>query len=225
MIKNFISDYMRAYNWERFKEKWEVDFFTSFITFWAFFSSCGDLHATGRLTIHHCIVFLALYLPMYFALFSGQIHSVKPEKMMYLCPMDIHQRRTYIYSSYYFRVILHMVILVMGIMILFPFSYCDGVSIAEILLNGLIISGFIPSGKNTRTEMEIVEVQKGILVGVAIISNVIQVGIIMDHKPDIVPKTVLFVVLLFVQLPLSIRYYKWVKEELRAAVNYEEKQG
>ena len=223
MIKYFISDYMRAYNWNRFKEKWEGDFFTSFIAFWVFFSSCGELHATGNLTIHSCIVFLALYLPMYFTIFSGQIHSVKPEKMMYLCPMDIHQRRAYIYSSYYFRIILHMVILVIGIMILFPFSYCDGISIAEILINGLIISGFIPSGRNTRAEMEIVEVQKGILIGVALIVNVIQAGIIMDNKPDIVPKIVLFGVLLLVQLPLSIQYYKWVREELRAAVNYEEK--
>lgn len=223
MIKNFISDYMRAYNWNRFKEKWEGDFFTSFITFWVFFSSCGELHARGKLTIHQCIVFLALYLPMYFTILSGHIHSVKPEKMMYLCPMDIHQRRAYIYSSYYFRIILHMVILVIGIMILFPFSYCDGISIAEILINGLIISGFIPSGRNTRAEVEIVEVQKGILIGVALIVNVIQAGIIMDNKPDIVPKIVLFGVLLLVQLPLSIQYYKWVRGELRAAVNYEEK--
>lgn len=223
MIKNFISDYMRAYNWDRFKEEWEVDFFTSFITIWVIFSSCEALDAAGNLTIHVCIVVLALYLPMYFTLFSGQMHSVKPEKMMYLCPMDIHQRRAYIYSSYYFRIILHMVILVIGIVILFPFSYCDGISIAEIFLNGLIISGFIPSGKNTKAEVEIAEVQKGILVGIAQIVNVIQTGIIMDNKPDIVPKIVLFGVLLLVQLPLSIQYYKWVREELRAAVNYEKK--
>lgn len=222
MIKNLISDYLRVYNWDSFKAQWEGDFSASFIIIWVFLTYCGALHAKGNLPIDYYIVFFALYLPMCFTFFSGQMHSVKLEKMMYLCPMDPHQRREYIYSSYYFRVILHMVIIVIGTIILIPFSYCDVISTAEILINGLVISGFIPFGRNIREETEMPDVQKGIMTAVAIISNVFQVGIILDDKPDIMLKTVIFGILLLVQLPLSIQYYKWVGKELRAAVNYQE---
>lgn len=222
MIKNLISDYLRVYNWDSFKKQWENNFSLSFVMFWVFFTCIGAMHAKENLPVNFYIVFLALYLPMWFTLFSGQIHSVKLEKMMYLCPMDTDQRRTYIYSSYYFRVILHMVIIVMGTVVLIPFSYCDVISAAEILLNGLIISAFIPSGKNTREETETADVRKGIMTASALISNVIQAGIILDDEPDIIPKLVILGALLLVQLPLSIKYYKWVKGELRAAVNYEE---
>lgn len=217
MMKELIANYVRAYHWNSYKKQWETNFSTNFVVFWVFCTFHGAMHARADLPAGHYIVAAALFLSMGFVLVSGQCHPVKLGKMMYLCPMDADRRRAYIYSSYFFRVVLHVVVIAVSTMILIPFSYCDVVSAVEILLNGLVISVLIPPGKE-----ENVNLRRGIMLAVALVSNVFQAGIILDDKPDVIPKLIIFGLLLFVQLPLSVSYHQWVKEQLKAAINYEE---
>ncbi|MCM1499896.1 MAG: hypothetical protein NC124_15645 [Clostridium sp.] len=217
MMKELIADYVRAYNWNSYEKQWRDNFPDNFVLFWVSCMFCGAIHARADLSVSYYIVAAALFLSMGFVLVSGQCHPVKLGKMMYLCPMDADRRRAYIYASYFFRVVLHVVVIAVSTMILIPFSYCDMVSAVEILLNGLVISVLLPPGKE-----ENVNLKRGIMLGVAIASNVFQAGIILDDKPDVIPKLIILGLLLFVQLPLSVSYCKWVKKQLKAAINYEE---
>lgn len=221
MIKNLISDYMRVYNWDNFKKSLKNNFFNGIIFLWIFLDVLGALNEKENVVLMDHIIFMILYLPLCLILISNQSHSVRLEKMMYLCPMDIGERRAYIYSSYYFRVTLHIVISAIMALLLIPISYCDAFSAIEIFLNGLIISMFIPSGEVTGKKSESADVLRGVMTAIALLLNVAQLGIILDEEPDITLKIVIGIFLL-IQFQLLYRYRKWVKQELEGAVNYEE---
>lgn len=105
---------------------------------------------------------------------------------------------------------------VLGVCTAVVYSYCDIFSVIEMLLNDLTVALLISREQEAG----------GIVIGdiifvIAILSSMIQVGIIGDDKPDMGMKAVLFAVFCLVQLPLEIRHLKSAGKQLQAAVSFE----
>ena len=155
--------------------------------------------------------------------YSICIHPLKLGKMMYLCPMNPEERKEYIYGSYYFRIGFHMVIVLLGLCIAVPLSYCDIFSSLQILLNHamtVVLVTSVQKKENERSDLNVIGI---FIVITALISNIVEYGIIMDAEPDIAIKVSLFIVFCLIQVPLEIAYVKHIKKELRNSVFYENK--
>lgn len=109
---------------------------------------------------------------------------------------------------------------VLGVCIAVVYSYCDIFSVIEILLNDLMVALLINREQNAKGEVSGMVIGEIIFV-IAILSSVIQVGIIADAEPDMGIKAVLFAVFCFVQLPLEIKHLKSAEKQLQAAVSFE----
>lgn len=179
---------------------------------------------------------LALLLPMMFVYRSAMAHPPGFPKMMYLCPMDGEERRRYARASYGLRAGIHMLVCVLGLGIVVPYSFCDRYSVLLILANDFSISvllchsdGRVPSPRKTQDMGGAQEERKvggatvrgQILFICALLSNLVQYGILMDEAPDMGVKLALVLCFCLVQLPLGIRYGKDIRNELEAAVSYE----
>lgn len=176
------------------------------------------------------IIFLAIYLPVLFILFSMKLHPVRLHKMMYLCPMGASVRTAYVRNSYFFRIFVQMTVAIIGIAILIPFSHCDMISVTEILLNDFVMSILIPPVKkmdvysgNIDKEM----VYRTVMILMPLFLNLEQWVMISDsefhdRESHVIYKLVNTGCLVLILLPLFIKYWKYVKNELAAAVYYEE---
>lgn len=109
---------------------------------------------------------------------------------------------------------------VLGVCIAVVYSYCDIFSVIEMLLNDLMVALLISREQTAKGEAGGMVISDMIFV-LAILSSVIQVGIIADAEPDMGMKTALFVVFCFVQLPLEIKHLKSAEKQLQAAVCFE----
>lgn len=166
------------------------------------------------------IVQYAVYLPMLFSDYSVYVHSARLPKIMYLCPMNPEERRNYIYGSYYFRIILHMLTAILGVCIAAANSGCDVISVMQVLWNHLLVAVLIdgePQADGRTCGMVIGE----IIFVVAMVSNVIQVGIIMSGGMNLWGELTVFFLFGVVQLPMEIWYVKYIGRTLRTAVFFE----
>lgn len=164
----------------------------------------------------------ALLLPMIFSYCSASVHPVQLEKMMYLCPMALEERRDYIYGSYCFRTGVHMLIAIAGLGIVVSIYGCDIFSAIHILLNHVLVAVMISHGQRTddKRHRKVIVIGEIIFV-TALFSNVIQYCVIVLAQRALWVKLVLFFVFCSVQLPLEIWYVRYVNRVLRAAVFYE----
>ena len=226
MLKYIVSEYFRAYKWGNFKALWKKEdrAYVWFTIYWMISALSGGF-LREDFTVKDCLMLLAVYLPMLCIGCSGIIHPVRLSKMMYLCPVSAEERKRYIYQSYYFRIGIHMCIAMIGTVLLTLFTYWDVISCLEILLCDLAVSLFIPSAKEVNEDMWKIEKGVGykiVIMVIAVILNMVQLVIISDSEPHIAAKTIVFCVLLFIELPLSVKYYKkYVQNELRDAVYFE----
>lgn len=219
MWENIAGDYFRAYSWRGVKEMWKtvaVGFFgmiNSLIVF--FFQMSSD----------EKIACLLVYLPMLYILVSVYMHPVGLSKMMYLCPMEADGRRQYICGSYRFRILVHMSVAVIGLGILMIFYDCDMIAVAEILVNDLVLSLLIPSGE--KTDEKYGSIQKETvcmicMIVVSILSNfMLSLAVTDKEAGKVIDSIIFFICIVFIQMPLSIAYQKYVRSELEAAVYYE----
>lgn len=176
------------------------------------------------------IIFLAIYLPLLFILYSMKLHPVRLHKMMYLCPMEVSVRKMYVRNSYFFRIFVQMSVAMIGIAILIPFSHCGMISAAEILLNDLIMSILIPSVKKKDENLGNIDkemVYRMVMILMPLFLNLGQWVVISDREfhdkeSHVIFKLVNAGCLVLILLPLFVKYWKYVKDELAAAVYYEE---
>lgn len=222
MKKHIIQDYfsaykLRGYNWHGTHLEFLIIYFT------AYFCMISPRSVT-TFEWKSIIILAAIFLPMLLTDYSICIHPLKLDKMMYLCPMNPEERKEYIYGSYYFRIGFHMVIVLLGLCIAVPLSYCDIFSSLQILLNHamtVVLVTSVQKKENERSDLNIIGI---FIVITALISNIVEYGIIMDAEPDIAIKVSLFIVFCLIQIPLEIAYVKHIKKELRNSVFYESKQ-
>ena len=178
------------------------------------------------------LIFCAVFLPMLFSYLSIYMHPLRPTKIMYLCPMHPEERKKYIYGTYFFRIGFQMLIAILGICISVLYSYCDIFSAIQILLNHFMAAIIIVPVGETDSRNNSINVKgrisREIIIITALISNLIQYGIIMDSYPDMLLKLILFIVFCLIQVPLGITYGKYIGKELQTAIYYErsiEKEG
>ncbi len=213
MINDIIRDYFAMFRIGNLRKN-------NLATFFAFYfigmTLCGPFLSHTEIFWRVVTVQFAVFAPIAFSYFSVLAHPIRLPKMMYLCPMQPDERRKYIYGSYYFRIGVHMLPGVLGVCTAVVYSYCDIFSVIEMLLNDLTVALLISREQEAG----------GIVIGdiifvIAILSSMIQVGIIGDDKPDMGMKAVLFAVFCLVQLPLEIRHLKSAGKQLQAAVSFE----
>lgn len=177
----------------------------------------------GRSAWRNVIVENALFLPMLFSYCSASVHSVQLEKIMYLCPMDLKERRNYIYGSYYFRTGVHMLIAAVGLCIVVCVSDCDIFSAIQILLNHMLVAAMVSHGQRTddKRRRKVIVIGE-VLFATSLLSNAIQFRIIVLAPHALWVKLVLFFIFCAVQLPLEIWYVQYIRGALRAAVYFEQ---
>lgn len=221
MTKYIIRDFFSAFRISRLKQNkasFACVYLTVYIICISIFSnrSWSDKQIAWR----NIIVENALFLPMIFSFCSVMAHPIQLAKMMYLCPMSPWERRTYIYGSYFFRLGVHMLVSIAGLCIVVANAYCDVFSMIQILINDALVAVML----NHRQQAG--DRGSGMVIGeilflTALLSNAVQFGIVYDMTPDRWIQWVLFFLFCFVQMPLEIRYVKYIRRELRRAVYYE----
>lgn len=169
------------------------------------------------------IVFVLVYLPMLYIIFSVYMHPVGLCKMMYLCPMEPAERKRYIRSSYRFGIFVRMSVAAVGIGVMLMFYDCDMIAVTEILLNDLVMSLLIPSEKSSVEGYGSIRKETLCMICmivVSMLSNLILALAVADQDPG---KAMLIILagIVLIQIPLIIGYRKYVRGELEAAVYYE----
>ncbi len=220
MINDIIRDYFAMFRIENLKK----DNLANKLSFFAFYfigmMLCGPFLSHAQISRRVIAVQFAVFVPIVLSYFSVLAHPIRLPKMMYLCPMQPEERKKYIYGSYYFRIGVHMLPGVLGVCIAVVYSYCDIFSVIEMLLNYLTVALLVNREPNAKGEVCGMVIGDMIFV-IAILSGVIQVGIIADAEPDMGIKAVLFAVFCLIQLPLEIRHLKSAGKQLQAAVSFE----
>lgn len=220
MITYIIRDYFAMFRIGNLRKNNLANKF-SFVPFYFIgMTLCGPFLSHAKFSWCVAAVQFAVFLPIVLSYFSVLAHPVRLPKMMYLCPMQPEERRKYIYGSYFFRIGAHMLPGVLGVCIAIVYSYCDIFSVIEMLLNDLMVALLINREQNAKGETSGMVIGEIIFV-IAILSSVIQFGIIADAEPDMGIKAVLFAVFCFVQLPLEIKHLKSAEKQLQAAVSFE----
>ena len=231
MLRHLIGGYMRAF--DRRRHIWgKSDSITFFLMIWMVFiflisvfeaETGGDASSWGR----RCGL-AAVYLPMLLNLFFCQIHPVRPEKFLYLCPMSSQERRQYINGSYYFRVLVQMLTACTGILLLCLFVSFDLLSAVVILLNDLALSILIPfddresAGRDRSGKSKAVWLT-GLMIAIAFLTNGLQYMIAIGMIRYGVVRWIVLMAVVLVQLPVALQYGRYVKQELLAVLQYEDK--
>lgn len=218
MWKNIAGDYYRAYSWRGIKEMWKTNIGVLPAMIYYLIAVFFPMRSGEK------SAFLIVYFPMLYILFSVYMHPVRLCKMMYLCPMEADRRSRYIRSSYWFRIALRMFVAVIGAGILMLLYDGNVIAATEILLNDLVLSMLIPSEKKSDAGYGIIHKETVCMIcmiAVSMLSNFIQALAIADGEDDMVIDSIIFVCIVFIQLPLTVKYWKYVRDELEAAVYYE----
>lgn len=165
------------------------------------------------------VCFLAVLLPLCFSYFSMTVHPIQLSKMMYLCPLNDEERRRYIYGSYLFRIVIHMLICLLGFWIASDRSQCDLFTVIWVLTNQLMTASLVNGGAHHGSGMPVV----GELIFLfSLIANVLQIDCM---RGDVSDERILNIGMLIffcaVQVPLELSYIKYIRKSLQSAVLYE----
>lgn len=221
MVYDIIRDFFGAFRIGRLKQN-KASYTCACMTVYIIgISIYGNCSWSDRQTAwRNIIVENALFLPMIFSVCSVMAHPVQLAKMMYLCPMSPGERRTYIYGSYFFRTGVHMLVSIAGLCIVAAGTRCGVFSIIRILWNAALVAVMLGGRQQTGgrgSDMAI----GAILFITASLSNSVEFCIVCFIATDNWIQWALFFLFCFVQLPLEIRYVKYIRRELRRAVCYE----
>lgn len=220
MLGKIAVDYFRAYSWRGIKEIWQTNRGGNAGMIGMIYPLIVVLFQMGS---DGKIIFMLVYLPMLYIIFSVYMHPVRLCKMMYLCPMGVDERRQYIRSSYRFGIFVCMSVAAIGVGMVMMLYDCNMAAVAEILLNDLVLSLMIPSEKSQAEGYGSIRketVGMICMIVVSMLSNFILALAVADKDPGDAMVIVLAGIVL-IQIPLMIGYRKYVRSELEAAVYYE----
>lgn len=219
-MKNIVRDYFRAIKISRLKGRETNGLFllSYFIVMPVLIGVSGNVNFRRE----YMMAFIGILLPMALCCLDTLFRSPGLDKMMYLCPMSRKERKKYIYGMYCFGVAVRMLISLMGVCIIIPFSHCDLFSAVQILLNDFLIAVMTASEGSRENDRMNREIQRQILIiALAFISNIIETAIVADELPDFWVKLALFGIFVIVQLPMALKYGRYQKQKLDDAVYYE----
>ncbi len=175
------------------------------------------------------IIYPALFFPVWLILFSEAIHPIRLSKNMYLCPMTVQERRRMIYHGYYFRIGLHMMVAIAGLVIYILLGNKDVLLILEYLANSFalsILSLTNSTGEKKETKRDHAQAdwenwQIAFLIPTTLICHFILAGTILDGKNVFYVKIGVFLAMLLIELPLTLSYRKILRREMEGALYYE----
>lgn len=219
-MKNIVRDYFRAIKISRLKGRETNGLFllSYFIVMPVLIGVSGNVNFRRE----YMTAFIGILLPMALCCLDTLFRSPGLDKMMYLCPMSREERKKYIYGMYCFGVAVRMLVSLMGVCIIIPFSHCDLFSAVQILLNDFLIAVMTASEGSRENDRMNREIQRQILIiALAFISNIIETAIVADELPDFWVKLALFGIFAIVQLPMALKYGRYQKQKLDDAVYYE----
>lgn len=220
---NIVKDYFGVYKMSRLKER-KTDglfFLAYFIAMPVLIGVSGNVNFRWE----YAAGIIGILLPMGLLCVDALFHSPALNKMMYLCPMSRDERKQYIYNLYYFGVAIRMLIFLMGVCIIIPFSHCDIFSAVLILLNDSLIAILVSCEKKREGDVVNKEiVLQTWLMASALISNIVETAVVADELPDFIVKLALLGIFVIVQLPMAVKYGRYVKQRLNDAVYYETRQ-
>lgn len=219
-MKNIVRDYFRAIKISRLKGRETNGLFllSYFIVMPVLIGVSGNVNFRRE----YMMAFIGILLPMALCCLDTLFRSPGLDKMMYLCPMSREERKKYIYGMYCFGVAVRMLISLMGVCIIIPFSHCDLFSAVQILLNDFLIAVMTASEGSRENDRMNREIQRQILIiALAFISNIIETAIVADELPDLWVKLALFGIFAIVQLPMTLKHGRYQKQKLDDAVYYE----
>lgn len=218
MIRAIISDYFRMF---RISMQEQRKLFYRAIYMPAYIIGIAVLQSSlGIVTWNFAITEFAVLLPLTFSYISALTHPLWQSKMLYLCPLSPEERKKYIYGSYYFRIGLHMLVAAAGTGITAVYSDCGIFSALEILLNHMLVAVLVNRERSAQGQVNGMVVGETVFVS-SLLSNALQIIIIVSATPAIWPKVTLLLVFCFIQIPLAIRHLKSARLELQAAVFFE----
>lgn len=224
MIKYLIRDYFDAFRIANLRQKLGTAFSKSILlpVMCAFSNIFVGQLQKSTFAWTDAVQFLAVLLPMWFSYFSMAVHPIQLSKMMYLCPMNEEDRRKYIYSSYLFRIIIHMSISFLGFWIAAGSSRWDCFTVAWILTNQLISATLVNGGAQTGSGMPVVG---ELLFLFALIEAVLQIDCMRGEDSDKwIFNLCMLIFFCAVQVPLEWIYMKYIRKSLQSAVLYEDSQ-
>ena len=153
---------------------------------------------------------------------------------MYLCPLNMEQRREYIIKSCAVRIIASLLINIIGVIILLACGICDWLMAISIFLNLALLSVAIGSGINIngygkitdeghrvidpKNKKELLEMWVCLI---ALLTFMAQYGIVLHEGKSILLRIIAIGLPLVVLLPPTIAYLRFWKQAVTDNMTYE----
>lgn len=164
-------------------------------------------------------VFLGLFgvlLPMFLIVASMFFHKVDYDKVFYLLPMTLEERRKTIVSNYLFTVMIHLIIGIIPLCLVLIMARVNIFTAVYMLLNVIILSFMIiPKGFN-----EYVSVRFVMVVVACLITQLIEVD--MFYETRISVHVFMWLIMCIFIIPMAYSCKKKIIEEFDYAMTYKE---
>ncbi len=227
--KWIIRDYIQGYRWVNIKRAFDTDYgWFSLIYFTAIMPFIMDLHETKN----GLLVYYVVFFNVVFHLITGNTHSVKLPKQMFLCPIDEAMRKQYITKSVLFRIISMVVLTAISSLIFVLNGFCSWTISITLILSGVVSAvancGFdsvfgIDKNDKWKCKYKRLGIYELVLFFAVAISVIVMVAYMCEWgNQGIWWVELLFLgTVLFIELPITIKHFDYWKSELEKSLNYE----
>lgn len=220
MKRNMFREYMADWSLNKIKEGTSENkavWSCMYAAFIMMFSASGSI-AGENFQLTDALLSIGTFLPICIVMISVMEHPIRLRKMRYLCPQTEEERARSVRRTYYFRVGIHMIIFLMGLLLLFSVGFFHWESLVFLLLNDFMLSTIVPvNGINGKAVFQLV-----VLLIAIMLTNMAQLVVISGPEPHRTVQIILYAILFLIELPLFIGFSKYIKKELCAAKNFEE---
>ncbi|MGN0485293.1 MAG: hypothetical protein ACI4HI_17270 [Lachnospiraceae bacterium] len=214
MIKRVIQDYFLAFRGSNFKKIWKKEITSSLnILILAYLWNLLLSLITGKWKWEEFIIGIVFFIPFVYSVSDRILHPISMQKMMYLCPMEETERRTYIYTSYVVRIVIDALVAI--------FCLCIGAALLPLHLS---IPKILIAFWNDVTFSIVIESneEKGgagwcdiFLTWIAVFLNMLL------FSAEYVGEWIVVLSLCLIQIILLNIYRRYVKRALQAAIRYD----
>lgn len=226
MIKNIIREYFTAFRWRRIKESYRGSNWWFFI----YMLVVVPMMSVGKISEswQTALAFYGLILPIMFHLFTVPLHPFSLPKMMYLCPMTKDERRAYLKRTYSVKALFSLLAALLGAVGLMAAGCYDFFLISiTFVLSILIIfatslqTRAVGNGADwskSKDRWETVTLIFFLLQAVVLASEVATKEICSQTE-----KIVYLGMLLFIDLPLTLKILSFWNETVERLMYYEKR--
>lgn len=225
-MKNIIREYFTAFRWRRIKEGYRGSNWWFFI----YMLVVVPMIFTGGISEswQNVLAFYSLIVPIMFHLFTVPLHPFSLPKMMYLCPMTKDERRAYLKRTYSVKVLFSFLAALLGAVgLMAAGGYDIFLTVIAFVLSILIIfatslqTRAVGNGADwskSKDRWETVTLIFFLLQAVVLASEVATKEICSPTE-----KIVYLGILLFIDLPLTLKILSFWNETVERMMYYEKR--